>query len=232
MSNAPEERQGRIGFAVSARMNPALHAEIVATPESRWQPYSEDSVVVKACCEVDYVPEETGHPYREPLRYVAIRIGKKQQALFADGSTVKYFAVVTNLWEWTPKRLLEWHREKAGSIEAVHDVIKNELAGGVMPCGRFGANAAWLRLAVLTHNVLTALQRLALPPESAPGPAQATAFSDLQHSGEISPSRAPHAAATGTELAAVFQLEARHGGAGFACTRVGKGDQNRLTDGL
>jgi hypothetical protein len=47
----------------------------------------------------------------------------------------------------------------------VHDVIKNELAGGVMPCGRFGANAAWLRLAVLTHNVLTALKRLALPPE-------------------------------------------------------------------
>jgi len=44
-------------------------------------------------------------------------------------------------------------------------VIKNELAGGVMPCGRFGANAAWLRLAVLTYNVLTALKRLALPPE-------------------------------------------------------------------
>ena len=157
--------QGRIGFAVSARMNPALHAEIAATLESRWQPYSENSMVVKECCEVDYVPEETGNPYREPLRYVAIRIRKKQQALFADGSTVKYFAVVSNVWEWTPKRLLEWHREKAGSIEAVHDVIKNELAGGVMPCGRFGANAAWLRLAVLTHNVLTALKRLALPPE-------------------------------------------------------------------
>src|SRR5437588_4848306 len=37
--------------------------------------------------------------------------------------------------------------------------------GGVMPCGRFGANAAWLRLAVITYNVLTALKRLALPPE-------------------------------------------------------------------
>jgi hypothetical protein len=37
------------------------------------------------------------------------------------------------------------------------------LAAGVMPCGRFGANAAWLRLAVMTYNVLTALKRLALP---------------------------------------------------------------------
>ena len=161
----PAGPQGRIGFAISARMHAALHAEIVATPESRWQPYSEDSAVVKQCCEVDYVPQESGDPYRQPLRYVAIRIRKKQQALFADGSTMKYFAVVSNLWEWRAQRLLQWHREKAGSIEAVHDVIKNELAGGVMPCGRFGANAAWLRLAVLTYNLLTALKRLALPPE-------------------------------------------------------------------
>ncbi len=34
-----------------------------------------------------------------------------------------------------------------------------------MPCGRFGANAAWLRLAVMTHNVLTGLKRIALQPE-------------------------------------------------------------------
>ena len=31
--------------------------------------------------------------------------------------------------------------------------------------GCLGANAAWLRLAVLTYNVLTVLKRLALPPE-------------------------------------------------------------------
>ena len=157
---------GRIGFAVSARMHPALHQEIVATAEAQWQPYSEDSAAIKECAEVDYVPEESAeNRYREPLRYVAIRIRKKQGMLFADGSAVKYFAVISNRWDWTPKKLLQWHREKAGSIEAVHDVIKNELAGGVMPCGRFGTSAAWLRLAVLTYNVLTALKRLALPAE-------------------------------------------------------------------
>ena len=47
----------------------------------------------------------------------------------------------------------------------MHDVVKNELAGGVMPCKYFGANAAWLRLAVIAHNVVTALKRLALPAE-------------------------------------------------------------------
>ena len=48
-------------------------------------------------------------------------------------------------------------------MKLLHDVLKNELGAGVMPCGRFGANAAWLRLAVTTHNVMTALKRIALP---------------------------------------------------------------------
>ena len=94
---------------------------------------------------------------------MAIRIGKRQGELFADGAQAKHFAVVSNVWDWEARRLLEWHREKAGTIEAIHDVLKNELAAGVWPCSRFGANAAWLRLAVLTHNVITALKRMALP---------------------------------------------------------------------
>ena len=56
-------------------------------------------------------------------------------------------------------------REKAGTIEAIHDILKNELAAGVLPCGRFGANAAWLRMSILTHNLMTALKRMALPEE-------------------------------------------------------------------
>ncbi len=44
-------------------------------------------------------------------------------------------------------------------------MLKNELGAGVMPSKYFGANAAWLRLAVISHNVMTALQRLGLPAE-------------------------------------------------------------------
>lgn len=131
------------------------------------QPDSEDAAATKEWAEViDYAPAESAeNRYWEPLRYVAIRIRKKQGELFVDGSAVKHFAVVSNMWDWKAQKLLQWHREKAGSIEAAHDVIKNELAGGVMPSKYFGANAAWLRLAVLTFNVLTALKHLALPPE-------------------------------------------------------------------
>lgn len=158
---------GFIGFAISARMSDALHQAILRVSEENWEAYGEaHAKEIRECAEVEFVPgEKSEHKDRQPLRYVAIRIRQRQEELFADGSKVKHFALVSNLWEWKPARLIQWHREKAGTVEGVHDVVKNELAGGVMPSKYFGANAAWLRLVVITHNVLTALKRLALPAE-------------------------------------------------------------------
>jgi hypothetical protein len=159
--------KGFIGFAIGARMSQALQAAILKIPEETWEAYGKEHPnEIRECAEVDFVPgEKSEHKDTKPLRYVAIRIRKRQEELFADGSKVKHFAIVSNIGEWKPGRLIEWHREKAGTIEGIHDVVKNELAGGVMPSKYFGANAAWLRLAVISHNVLTALKRLALPAE-------------------------------------------------------------------
>ena len=158
---------GRIGFAISARMSEALHAAIRVVPEAAWETYGESHPAeIRECADVPFVPgEKTEKKDSQPLRYVAIRIRRKQGELFPDGSTVRHFAVLSNRWELKPARLIEWHREKAGTIELVHDVIKNDLGGGVLPSKYFGANAAWLRLAVIAHNVLQALKRLALPAE-------------------------------------------------------------------
>jgi hypothetical protein len=159
--------RGRIGFAISARMSEPLHAAIRVVPESAWQPYGAPHPdEIRECADVPFVPsEKTEKKDLQPLRYVAIRIRKKQDELFDDGSSVRHFAVLSNRWELKAARLIEWHREKAGTIELVHDVIKNDLGGGVLPSKYFGANAAWLRLAVIAHNVLQALKRLALPAE-------------------------------------------------------------------
>ena len=158
--------KGFIGFAVSARMSESLKAKIGLIPEAGWRPYREDPEVICECAELPWDPAErkAGETLDE-VRYLAIRVRRRQGELFEDGVLTKHFAVVTNRFDFDAKRLLEWHREKAGSIEALHDVLKNELAAGVMPCARFGANAAWLRLAVMTHNVLTGLKRIALKPE-------------------------------------------------------------------
>ena len=165
--NRADGPRGQIGFAISARMSAALHEAIGKLAESAWEPYGKPHPeLIRECAEVDFVPgEKSEKKDTQPLRYVAIRIRERQDTLFADGSKIKHFAVVSNIEKWKPSRLLERQREKAGTIEGVHDVLKNELAAGIMPTKYFGTNAAWLRLAVLTYNLLTALKRLALPAE-------------------------------------------------------------------
>ena len=167
-----EEREGgpkgKIGFAISARMSAALRAAIInGVGEKEWRRYGdEDQETIQECADVVFVSnQEAKGKDGQPLRYVAIRFRKKQGELFADGSEVKYHAIVSNIWDRKADDLVVWQRQKAGTIEAINNIIKNELAGGVMPCGRFGANAAWLRLVVISHNVITAMKHLALPKE-------------------------------------------------------------------
>jgi len=154
-------------FAVSADLSSQLRAAIVDLPPAAWQFWAEEpGGYVREWAEVAFVPSRV--PERRdsrPYRYLAIRIRTPQGVLFGDGTTVKHFAVVTNDWEEDGQRLLEWHRGKAGTIEQVHRVLKDELAAGVYPSGRFGANAAWLRLQVLTFNLLELLKAVALDPQ-------------------------------------------------------------------
>jgi hypothetical protein len=151
-------------FAVSADMSPQLRAVVVALPEAAWQPWTEDrGGVVREWAEVVSVPSRTvERKDQRPYRYVAIRVRQTQGRLFGDGTPVKHFAVVSNDWERGGQALLEWQRGKAGTIEHVNRVLKDELAGGVYPSGKFGANAAWLRLQVLTLNLLEVLKAVGL----------------------------------------------------------------------
>jgi hypothetical protein len=158
----PGGPRGPIGFAVGADMTQDLHAVCAAVAEATWQLFEDRADETVDCTEVEFTPGDW--PKRaQPLRYVALRIRKKQGQLFASGADTKYLAIVSNRWELAPAALLRWHWQKAGTIELVHDITKNELGAAVPPCGRFGANAAWYRLSLLTYNVLSALKSLALP---------------------------------------------------------------------
>jgi hypothetical protein len=121
---------------------------------------------VREWAEVPFVPSRAAEKKNAlPYRSLAIRVRSPQGVLFGDGSTVKHFAVVTNDWETDGRVLLEWQRGKAGTIEHVNHVLKNELAAGVYPADKFGANAAWLRLQVVTLNLLELLKATALDGE-------------------------------------------------------------------
>ena len=58
--------------------------------------------------------------------------------------------------------MIWWLRERCGKSEEVHSVMKSDLAGGQMPSGLFGANAAWWALMILAFNLNAAMKRLAL----------------------------------------------------------------------
>lgn len=151
-------------FAVSADMSPQLRQQIEALPPEEWHFWAEEkNGAIREWAEVPFVPSRPSeHRDTKPYRYVAVRIRTAQGVLFGDGNTVKHFAVVSNDWETDGRALLEWQRGKAGTIEHVHLVLKDELAAGVYPSAKFGANAAWLRLQVITYNLLELLKVTAL----------------------------------------------------------------------
>lgn len=156
------EPAGPIGFTISADMSPELRKACAAVSAAGWSLLEERDHEIVSWSEVEFTPGDWGKT-AEPLRYLVLRFEARQRELFDERPALRYLAVVTNR-KGAVVDLIRWHWKKAGTIEHVHDVLKNELAAGVLPCGQFGANAAWYRLNVLTHNVLAAMKALVLPP--------------------------------------------------------------------
>jgi hypothetical protein len=169
------DEQG-IQFAVSAEMSESLQSACRTIPEDDWRPYrslkddpeerKQEQHEERQWAEVvDFVPEWKRNRKRngEPFRYIAIRVRSRQRDLLTpDEYRWRHYAVVSNM-DWNGERLLRWHREKQGTVEHAHGVMKTELAAGTLPCGRFGANAAWWRINVLCHNLLEFMKIEALP---------------------------------------------------------------------
>ena len=61
--------------------------------------------------------------------------------------------------------MIWWYRQRCGKSEEAHGVLKEDLAAGRLPSGRFGANAAWWGIAVLAFNLNSAMKQLALGTE-------------------------------------------------------------------
>lgn len=64
--------------------------------------------------------------------------------------------------DWDGEELIHWQHERCGKSEEAHAVMKDDLAGGKLPSGKFGENAAWWWIMILALNLNAAMKRLVL----------------------------------------------------------------------
>jgi hypothetical protein len=188
-----DPRFGVIEFAIGADVTEAFRAAVLATPESEWKPlirvvddmrFETDQEWAEVC----FVPNWAGHSRnRADYRFLAIREPLRQLDLgdedtlpfptetFGRKGRHKLFGVVTNR-KGPGDGVIWWLRGRCGASEEVHSALKSDLAGGKLPSGLFGANAAWWALANLSFNLNAVMKQLALGKDWVPSRMKALRF--------------------------------------------------------
>jgi Transposase DDE domain group 1 len=176
-----KERFGVIEFAIGAKVSESFKQSVGEVEEGEWRRLyrKTDKGLVdtgQEYAEVCFVPEEMARKKDGPVfRYLAIREVLEQPVLSEmegqlslpfptmNFGSVKYkvFGIVTNR-DIPGDELIWWYRERCGKSEEAHSVMKEDLAGGRLPSGYFGVNAAWWQIMILALNLNSAMKRLVL----------------------------------------------------------------------
>jgi len=177
-------RWGRIEFTIGCDVSKEFKKAVMEVAEEDWKVLKkrersgELTETSRQWAEVCFVPNAIGHSKKGPeYRYVAIRERMEDQLVLPGieqderelpfqtvhqgGVRYKVFGIVTNM-DWDGQELIEWHYKRCGRSEQAHSVMKEDLAGGTLPSGDFGENAAWWWVMVLAFNLNAALQCLVL----------------------------------------------------------------------
>ncbi|RPJ20018.1 MAG: IS1380 family transposase [Desulfobacteraceae bacterium] len=175
---------GRIEFAVGCDVTPEFKKAVLEIGEEDWvvlkrrERSGELKETARQWAEVCYVPNAIGRSKKgSEYRYLAIREWMQDQLMLPGmeqdekglpfqtmrkgGVRYKVFGIVTNM-HWEGQELIEWHYKRCGRSEQAHSVMKEDLAGGTLPSGDFGENAAWWWIMVLAFNLNAALKSLVL----------------------------------------------------------------------
>jgi len=175
---------GRIEFAVGCDVGVEFKKAVLEIAEEDWvglkkrERSGELRETSRQWAEVCYVPNAIGRSKKgSEYRYLAIRErmqdqlvlpGMEQeekevpfQTMRKGGVRYKVFGIVTNM-HWDGQELIEWHYKRCGRSEQAHSMMKEDLAGGTLPSGDFGENAAWWWIMVLALNLNAALKSLVL----------------------------------------------------------------------
>jgi hypothetical protein len=149
-------RAADVRYSITAKLYPGLKKVIEAIDEAAWTPipYFLGGADV---AETTYQPfGKKGQPTRLIVRRVRPTPGS-QLALFTEFS---YHAFITDRLGATVE--LEADHRRHAEIENVIRDLKYGVGLNHFPSGRFGANAAWLGLNVIAHNLARFSSRLGL----------------------------------------------------------------------
>ena len=152
-------RKMKVRFSITVRQHQSLRHLIEAIPEAEWTPipYWMDGAADVA--EAEYTPFQS-EPGAVPVRLIVRRVRPTpgtQLALFASYS---YHAFITDR-QGEVLELEADHRRHAEIENAIRD-LKYGVGLNHLPSGRFAANAAWLAVQVMAHNLARWTGRIAL----------------------------------------------------------------------
>jgi len=181
------ERFGRIEFAIGCDVTTAFKQAVSEVPEDAWHTiYKEKNGRLEETgrqwAEVCFVPNAIGHSKKgAEYRYLATREVIRQRTLPGLEETTslpfpviemekdryKVHGLVTNM-DWKGEALIDWLYQRCGKSEEAHAVMKDDLAGGKLPSGDFGENAAWWWIMILAYNLNAIMKHQVLGQEWAP----------------------------------------------------------------
>ena len=149
----------KVRCSITVRQHRSLRHLIEAIPEEDWRPtpYWMDGAADVA--EAEYTPFQ-GDPDAAPVRLVGRRVKPTHGSQLAPFASYSYHACITNR-EGGTLELEADHRRHAEIENAIRD-LKYGVGLNHLPSGRFAANAAWLAVQVMAHNLARWTQRIAL----------------------------------------------------------------------
>ena len=143
-------RKMDVRYSITVRQHQSLRNIIEAIPEAEWTPIPYWMEGAADVAETTYVPF-AGEPDAAPVRLIVRRVKPtpgSQLALFTDYS---YHAFITDR-EGDTLDLEADHRRHAEVENAIRD-LKYGVGLNHLPSGRFPANAAWLAVQVMAHDL-------------------------------------------------------------------------------
>ena len=152
-------RKMDVRFSITIRQHQSLRNLIEAIPEEDWTPvpYWMDGAADVA--ETTYTPFQN-EPDAAPVRLIVRRVKPTPGSQLALFATYSYHGFITDRYGETLELEAD-HRRHAEIENAIRD-LKYGVGLNHLPSGRFAANAAWLAVQVMAHNLARWTARLSL----------------------------------------------------------------------